>query len=85
MPKCPICERMKETETAFEFDNEEEYNEAMRHLDKFHDCEKCHNKIVAIRVDFLGFTYCGYCGEKVKYPRLSKELFEKILNKKAKI
>ena len=34
---------------------------------EIHDCEKCHGKIVAITVDALGVTRCGYCGEVVNY------------------
>ena len=36
---------------------------------------------MGIRVDMLGNTYCGYCGEKVNYPRMKKEEFIKIINK----
>jgi len=43
-------------------------------LEKTHDCEKCHGKIVAISVDKLGNTYCGYCGQRVDYSPVMKEL-----------
>ena len=36
-------------------------------LEDIHDCKKCHGKIVGIKVDKLGNTYCGYCGEQVDY------------------
>jgi len=60
----------------YEFDSFEEVQEAMKDLSKYHDCEKCRGKIVAIGCDKLGNTYCQYCGEKVKYPKLSKKGFE---------
>ena len=63
----------------YEFDTLEEYNEAMKHLEDYHDCEKCHGKIVYITTDGLGNTKCGYCGEIVKYPRMKKEAFEKMI------
>lgn len=63
----------------YEFDNIEEYEEARKNLEKYHNCEKCHNKIVVIAMDQLGNTHCGYCGEIVRYPKLKKEVFEKWL------
>lgn len=57
----------------------EEYKQEINNLSKYHDCEKCHGKIVVISADKLGNTYCGYCGEKVEYPRMSKEAFEKYI------
>ena len=42
-------------------------------LSEIHDCKKCHGKIVAISVDKLGNTYCGYCGERIDYMRHFKE------------
>ena len=63
----------------YEFDNLEEYDEAVKHLDRYHDCEKCHGKIVGIMIDNLGNTKCGYCREIVKYPKLKKEVFEELL------
>ena len=68
-------------EVKYEFDNCEEWNEAMKHLEKYHDCEKCHGKIVGISFDFFGNTYCGYCGMKVLYPKLKREVFEKIIKR----
>jgi len=53
----------------------EEYKHEMENLQKYHDCEKCHGKIVAISMDNFGNTRCGYCGVKVRYPKISKELF----------
>ena len=65
------------TKMKYEFDSFEEVLEAMKHLSDYHDCEKCHNKIVAISTDGLGNSTCGYCGQVVKYPKLSKKGFEK--------
>jgi len=67
------------TELQFEFDTMEELQEAQKHLEDYHDCEKCHGKIVAITSDPLGNTHCAYCGAKVKYPKMKKEAFEKWL------
>lgn len=44
-------------------------------------CEKCRGKIVCFTNDVFGNVKCGYCGEIVKYPKLSKKGFE-ILKKK---
>ena len=63
----------------FYFDTWEEYSEAMEHLSEYHDCEKCHGKIVCIQSDGLGNQLCAYCGQIVKYPQLKKEVFEKWL------
>lgn len=63
----------------YEFDTMEELQEAQKHLDLYHDCDKCHGKIVGISMDRLGNTYCGYCGQQVKYPRMKKDAFEKWL------
>jgi len=60
----------------YEFDSFEEVQEAMKHLSDYHDCEKCHNKIVGIGMDKLGNTTCAYCGQIVKYPKLSQRGFE---------
>jgi len=38
-----------------------------KNLSRIHDCDKCHDRTVAIGVDVLGNTYCGYCGKKVDY------------------
>jgi hypothetical protein len=66
-------------ELKHEFDNWEEYSEAMEHLEDYHDCEKCHGKIVAISMDNCGNTICGYCKQIVKYPKMKKAAFEKLL------
>jgi len=66
----------------YEFDTMEELQEALNHLEIYHDCEKCKGKIVAISADGLGNTKCGYCGEIVKYPKMKKEAFEKWLKEK---
>ena len=62
-----------------EFDNIEEYHQAINNLSTYHDCDKCHGKIVCIKADEFGNTKCGYCGEIVKYPKLNREIFEKYL------
>ena len=54
----------------YEFDTIEEVKEAFKHLDEYHDCEKCHGKIVCISADKLGNSFCGYCYARVEYPRL---------------
>lgn len=50
--------------------------EAMKNLSDYHDCEKCHDKIVCTSIDKLGNIHCAYCGEIVKYPKLSERGFE---------
>lgn len=59
----------------YEFDSFEEVQKAMENLSAYHDCEKCQGKIVGIGHK-LGNSYCMYCGEIVKYPKLSKKGFE---------
>lgn len=66
----------------YEFNNWEEFHEAMEHLEDYHDCKKCHGKMVLIGMDGLGNQTCGYCGKIVKYPRMTKEAFEKWLKEK---
>lgn len=61
----------------YEFDTWEELQEAMKHLEDYHDCEKCHGKIVMITADLVGNTLCGYCGQMVKYPKLTEEGLKK--------
>ena len=63
----------------YEFDTMEEYEKAMENLSEYHDCEKCHDKIVCFSLDGFGNTKCGYCGKIVKYPRLKREVFERWL------
>ena len=65
----------------FEFDNWEEYEEATKHLEKYHNCEACRGKIVGVYIDELGNTHCSYCNAVVKYPKLKKEVFKKWLKK----
>ncbi|MHA1868721.1 MAG: hypothetical protein ACTSXD_11810 [Candidatus Heimdallarchaeaceae archaeon] len=48
----------------------EEWNKQMMEA---HDCKKCHGKIFAVRMDKLGNSYCAYCGQKVNYPKPTKE------------
>ena len=55
----------------YEFDTIEELHEAMKNLSAYHDCEKCHGKIVCISIDDFGNACCGYCHQRVNYPRLS--------------
>lgn len=38
-------------------------------LSKFHDCEKCHGKIISVSIDHVGVMRCGYCNEVVDYRR----------------
>jgi len=47
-------------------------------LEEIHDCEKCNGKIVAIAVDKLGNTYCGYCGQRVNYSSFMKKIEEEM-------
>lgn len=63
----------------YEFDTMEELKEAMKNLEAYHDCEKCHGKIVTFRIDYLGRQTCGYCGRVVRYPRLRQGAFLKLL------
>ena len=60
----------------YEFDSFKEVQKAMRNLSDYHDCDKCQGKIVGIGTDNLGNSTCMYCGEIVKYPKLSKKGFE---------
>ena len=71
-------------ELKYEFDNVEEFELAMKQLDKYHDCEKCHDKIVCIGMDNQGNTHCVYCGAIVKYPKLKREVFEKMIKRELK-
>ena len=61
----------------YEFDTREELHEAMKHLEDYHDCDKCHGKIVGISMDNLGNSCCAYCGEIVRYPKLKREVLER--------
>ena len=70
---------MANEQLKYEFETMEEFQKAMKNLSNYHDCEKCHNKMVAISFDPIGGTKCGYCGEYVKYPKMKKESFEKAL------
>ncbi len=60
----------------YKFDSFIEIIEAMKHLEDYHDCEKCHGKIVFIGLDKLGNTTCGYCNQIVNYPKLSNKGFK---------
>ena len=50
-------------------------------LSELHDCEKCREKMVGIRLDNCGNTYCGYCGERVDYSKWFKEQENKARGK----
>ena len=63
----------------YEFDTMEELQEAVEHLEDYHDCKKCHGKMVCITTDDLGNNHCGYCHKIVRYPKMKKEAFEKWL------
>jgi len=60
-------------ELKYEFDSFEEVQEAMKNLSEYHDCKKCHGKLVYIGNDEFGNSTCGYCGQVVKYPKLSQK------------
>ena len=55
----------------------------MRNLTKYHNCEKCHGKIVLISIDAQGNTRCGYCNEVVHYPikNVSREDWNNMLKR----
>lgn len=40
-------------------------------IEEIHSCEKSEGKIVAIEVDMLGNTSCGYCHRRVDYSSLT--------------
>jgi hypothetical protein len=61
----------------YEFDTMDKLQEAMKHLEDYHDCDKCHGKIVGIGVNKTGQTICMYCKEVVRYPKMKREAFEK--------
>lgn len=66
----------------YEFDNWEEFSKARDNLQEYHDCSKCHGKIVSITLDKLGNTHCAYCGAVVQYPKMEKLAFEKFLKER---
>jgi hypothetical protein len=70
---------MENKQLKYEFDTMDELQEAMKNLSQYHDCDKCHGKIVCISGDNLGNSKCAYCGEIVRYPKMKKEAFEKWL------
>jgi hypothetical protein len=52
-------------------------------IEKIHDCEKCHDKMILIAFD--GFTTkCGYCGEIIDYSPIWKAFWRKNQSDKAK-
>lgn len=56
-------------------------------LSEIHNCEKCQGKIVAITIDKLGVTRCGYCNQVVDYSdyfkyQQAKRTLEKLKEKK---
>ena len=38
-------------------------------LSDIHDCPQSHGKIVAITIDYMGQTSCGYCHKKIDYKK----------------
>jgi ribosomal protein L37AE/L43A len=46
-------------------------------LEQIHTCEKCKGKIVAISIDKLGVTRCGYCNAVVDYTPYYMEILKK--------
>lgn len=44
------------------------FEEFERQMIEAHDCDKCHGKIVCIKIDAFCNQYCAYCGEIVDYP-----------------
>jgi len=38
-------------------------------LSELHDCDKSKDKIIAITLDLVGVSRCGYCNEVVDYAR----------------
>lgn len=64
----------------YEFDDLEEFRKAMENLSDYHDCEKCRGKMVGIGTDGLGNSTCGYCGEIVMYPRLSRRAMKEWIS-----
>jgi thiol-disulfide isomerase/thioredoxin len=70
---------MEIKDIKLEFDTIEEFQEAMNNLERYHTCKQSEGKIVAITMDNLGNTHCGYCNAIVKYPRMKKEKFEEWL------
>lgn len=50
----------------------------MIELSDIHNCEESEGKIVCISIDLLGNTYCRYCGQQVRYPKMNEEDFEKL-------
>lgn len=68
----------------FEFDTWEEYSKAMEHLEDYHDCDLCRGKIVCIASDGKGGTKCAYCNMTVRYPKMAREAFEKMIKEELK-
>lgn len=64
----------------YQFDTMEELQEAMKHLEDYHNCKKCQGKIVCISIDNLGNSHCGYCHQIVNYPTLKTEAFIRLIN-----
>lgn len=47
-------------------------------IKKAHSCKESEGKIIAIGIDELGNTYCGYCHQKVSYPKVTEKEVEEI-------
>jgi hypothetical protein len=63
----------------YEFDNLEDFMNAMNNLEDYHDCKNCHGKIVMISIDKLGQSHCGYCNKPVDYPRLTEKAMREFV------
>lgn len=50
----------------------------LQKIEEAHSCKESEGKIIAIGIDELGNTYCGYCHQKVNYPKVSEEEIKEI-------
>ena len=57
------------------------FKQFQKQMQKAHDCEKCHNKIISIMMDELGKRRCSYCNEIVNYPEPTVEEMKAWINK----
>ena len=48
------------------------HKEFMEEMEKSHSCEKSEGKIICIEVDKFENYFCGYCNQKVNYPKPSQ-------------
>lgn len=49
------------------------FSEFQEEFKKAHDCEKCHGNMIGVTIDLFGNVKCSYCGQKVDYPKATKE------------